>query len=70
MGTTRHSLDDDMLGGGPSFNTDRYTSSVYDRCVYCILYTKMCTLCWPYIAHTFKFQQYNVGYTKKDCVFD
>ena len=38
MGTTRHSLDDDMLGGGPSFNTDRYTSSVYDRCVY-VLYT-------------------------------
>jgi hypothetical protein len=30
MGTTRHSLDDDMLGG-TSFNTDRYTSSVYDR---------------------------------------
>jgi hypothetical protein len=31
---TRHSLDDDMLGGGgggTSFNTDRYTSSVYDR---------------------------------------
>jgi len=31
MGTTRHSLDDDMLGG-TSFNTDRYTASVYDRC--------------------------------------
>jgi hypothetical protein len=33
-GMTRHSLDDDMLGGGgggTSFNTDRYTSSVYDR---------------------------------------
>jgi hypothetical protein len=30
MGTTRHSLDDDMLGG-TSFNTDRYTASVYDR---------------------------------------